>query len=383
MDSLGVFLLIFTTFSGNPMSLSLADDVPVVLVTWDFPEATQEAWDTITGDGSAVDAAEKACNFCELEPSLCRFSVGYGNRIDDTGEPTLDAMIMDGITHDVGAVGGIRRVKKAISVARMVMEYTKHTLLVGDSASNFAHTFGDFEDESLKTNKTRVNYDNWNENNCQPNFWENVTPDPSTSCGPYTPAQPPSRETAAKIDKDNHDTIGIVVIGSDKNVACGTSTNGLNHKIAGRVGDSPIVGAGCYVDNDVGGAAATGNGDIMIRLLPSYQAVENMRRGLSAKEASAEALSRIAYKYNDFRGAIIAVNKEGDYGAECYGYTTVEITYRTGSMTNITVEEIQCTVEPKKPSVGSGNLVRPNVILCIASLYLSLKALTLKYTLPL
>ncbi|XP_070553567.1 N(4)-(Beta-N-acetylglucosaminyl)-L-asparaginase-like [Ptychodera flava] len=373
MDSFGVFLLIFSIFSGNQRCLCSADDLPVVLVTWKYPEATQEAWDTISGDRSAVDAVEKGCNLCELEPSLCRFTVGYGNKIDDTGEPTLDAMIMDGITHDVGAVGGIRRVKKAISVARMVMEYTKHTLLVGDSASTFAHTFGNFANESLETNRSRNNYDTWIGNNCQPNFWENVTPNPSTSCGPYTPAQPSSSETAAKIDKDDHDTIGIVVVGSDKNVACGTSTNGLSYKIAGRVGDSPIVGAGCYADNDVGGAAATGNGDIMIRLLPSYQAVENMRRGLSAKEASAEALSRIAYKYNDFRGAIIAVNKEGDYGAACYGYTTVEITYRTGSMANITVEEIQCTVEPKKPSIGSGSLVRPSVILCIVSLFLSFR----------
>ncbi|XP_070552391.1 N(4)-(beta-N-acetylglucosaminyl)-L-asparaginase-like [Ptychodera flava] len=288
-----VFHLFFAFLSCNPNAVLASDELPVVLVTWKYPEATIGAWDSITGSGSAVDAVEKACNICEDNPSICRDSVGFGNKVDDRGDVTLDAMIMDGITHDVGAVGGIGRVKRAISAARFVMEHTRHSLLIGEQAAIFAHNFGKLPNESLQTERSRNNYETWSNNRtCQPNFWENVTPDPSSSCGPYSPAEPSSREILHELDIDDHDTIGIVVIDEDSNVACGTSTNGLSYKIAGRVGDSPIVGAGCYADNDVGGAAATGNGDIMIRLLPSYQAVENMRRGMSPSEASAEALSR-------------------------------------------------------------------------------------------
>ncbi|XP_077984639.1 N(4)-(Beta-N-acetylglucosaminyl)-L-asparaginase-like [Glandiceps talaboti] len=332
-------------------SLTLADDLPIVLVTWKYPEATLAAWDELK-TGSPVDAVEAGCNVCEVSPQLCRYSVGFGNKVDDKGEPTLDAMIMDGKTHDVGAVGGLRRVKKAITAARYVMDNTKHTLLAGDLASDFAQNFGKLPDETLKTDRSNNVYQSWLNESCQPTFWENVTPDPTTQCGPYQPKQSTNEEAAAKLSENDHDTIGMVVIGANKDVSVGTSTNGLNHKIAGRVGDSPIVGSGSYADNDVGGAAATGNGDIMMRFMPSYQAVENMRRGMSPSEAAAEALSRIAYRYKDFGGAVIAANIQGEYGAQCYGYDSVEITYMTGSLSNITVEAIECTVEAKKPSVG-------------------------------
>ncbi|XP_006820273.1 N(4)-(Beta-N-acetylglucosaminyl)-L-asparaginase-like [Saccoglossus kowalevskii] len=343
--------------------------LPVVVVTWSYPEATSKAWEVVSGNSyTAVDAVEQGCNVCEDDPVLCHLSVGYGGIVDTSGEPTLDAMIMDGSTHDVGAVGGIKNIKRAISVARLVKDHTRHTLLVGDSATSFATAFGGLDNESLENNVTRTRYEDWLDDKCQPNFWENVTPDPSQQCGPYSPGSSKSAERSAKLDKDNHDTIGMVVISSDGNVAVGTSTNGLSFKIAGRVGDSPIVGAGSYADNDIGGAAATGNGDIMMRFLPSYQAVENMRHGMTPTEACAEALSRIAYRYEDFDGALIAVSKDGDYGAACYGYEDVDVTIRTPSMVTYSVINIKCTVQAKQASSAAYVTTLPKMMAIFVTL---------------
>ncbi|XP_038055108.1 putative N(4)-(beta-N-acetylglucosaminyl)-L-asparaginase GM21137 [Patiria miniata] len=130
-----------------------------------------------------------------------------------------------------------------------------------------------FKEESLATNTSINEWKQWKANNCQPNFRQNVQPDPTKSCGPYHPdyarSHPVEPRYNSEVDKGNHDTIGMLVIDRDGNIAGGTTTNGANHKVPGRVGDSPIVGAGCYVDNDVGGAVATGDGDVMMRFLPS------------------------------------------------------------------------------------------------------------------
>ncbi|RZC36178.1 Asparaginase 2 domain containing protein, partial [Asbolus verrucosus] len=166
----------------------------------------------------------------------------------------------------MGAVGGLRRVKSAMKVARNVLDYTTHSFIVGDLATEFAKKFK-FPEESLSTNYSLNIRKEWKSNKCQPNFWRNVKPDPTLNCGPYEP----TTSTAASHDyssSDSHDTIGMIAIDENGNVVAGTSTNGLTHKIPGRVGDSPIAGAGAYADNDVGAAVATGNGDLMMRFLP-------------------------------------------------------------------------------------------------------------------
>ncbi|XP_006820274.2 N(4)-(Beta-N-acetylglucosaminyl)-L-asparaginase-like [Saccoglossus kowalevskii] len=328
------------------------------------------AYETIQDGGSAVDSVEVGCNFCEDYPSGCRYSVGYEGTVDEDGEATLDAMIMDGITHDAGGVGGLRRVKRAISVARDVMDHTKHSLLVGDQATDFARDFGEFAEEDFDSDVNEQLHEEWEEADCQPNFWENVTPDPTTQCGPYSPIEE-SVSSKTVTGPDNHDTIGMVVIDVDSNVAVGTSTNGLDHKIPGRVGDSPIIGSGAYADNEVGGAAATGDGDIMMRFLPSYQAVENMRHGMTPSEACDEALSRIAYRYEDFSGAVIAANLLGEYGAACYGYKQVEITVMNPSMEKEEFIDIVCDVVGKQPATrdceaSNAGITLPNV-LCIVT----------------
>ncbi|XP_053734443.1 N(4)-(beta-N-acetylglucosaminyl)-L-asparaginase isoform X1 [Synchiropus splendidus] len=240
--------------------------LPLVVNTWPFRDATAAAWSTLKSGGSVLDAVEKGCARCETDQ--CDGTVGFGGSPDEFGETTLDAMIMDGDTMEVGAVADLRRIKNAIGVARAVMEHTDHTLLVGESATLFAESMG-FISEDLTTNKSLNIFEQWLKGNCQPNYHKKVVPDPSKSCGPYKPVatvQQSKRPRHANID--SHDTIGMIAIDAYGHVAAGTSTNGLTHKVPGRVGDSPVVGAGAYADSSVGAAAATGDGDLMMRFLP-------------------------------------------------------------------------------------------------------------------
>ncbi|KAI9521461.1 hypothetical protein NQZ68_007777 [Dissostichus eleginoides] len=273
------------------------------------------AWNALQSGGSVLDALEKGCARCEMEQ--CDGSVGYGGSPDETGETTLDAMIMNGDTMEVGAVADLRRIKNAIGVARAVMEHTEHTLLVAESASVFAENMG-FVAEDLTTNNSVNIFSQWLKGNCQPNYRKNVFPDPSKSCGPYKPRATVRQNTGAQlVNTRSHDTIGMIVLDQHGHLAAGTSTNGLTHKIPGRVGDSPIVGAGAYADSSAGAASATGDGDLMMRFLPSYLAVELMRAGADPSAACKTAISRIKRHYSDFFGAIICANTTGHYGAAC------------------------------------------------------------------
>ncbi|KAF7244069.1 N(4)-(beta-N-acetylglucosaminyl)-L-asparaginase, partial [Varanus komodoensis] len=362
-----LLLLLETVARGLAAASGGIPQLPLVINTWAFRKATETAWSTLQAGGSELDAVEKGCGQCEIEQ--CDGSVGYGGNPDEHGETTLDAMIMDGNTMQVGAVADLRRIKNAIGVARKVIEHTRHTLLVGESASLFAESMG-FQSEDLTTQNSLAVYLKWLNRSCQPNFWKNVTPDASKSCGPYKPAAEFSKEeqktSERKIQVHNHDTIGMIVIGKTGHIVAGTSTNGADHKIQGfvllqykyqlhmnkmcypcfnsvvsvkrgymensklpsltsslylinirRVGDSPIAGAGAYADSTAGAAAATGDGDVMMRFLPSYQAVEYMRTGMDPAMACQNVISRIK-KYDPyFFGAVICANTTGSYGAAC------------------------------------------------------------------
>ncbi|KZS13141.1 Uncharacterized protein APZ42_021780 [Daphnia magna] len=294
--------------------------LPAVINTWAFTNATNRAWEVLYKNGkSALDAVEQGCSVCENEQ--CDGTVGFGGSPDENGETTLDAMIMDGPTHRCGAVASMKNIKSAISVARKVMEHTDHTLLVGEGATQFAVEMG-FPYENLTTNESSEIWQEWKNRNCQPNFWMNVLPIPERSCGPYTPYEVQKETEFGTKDepKKSHDTIGMVAIDVDGKMASGTSTNGARHKIPGRVGDAPIIGSGSYVDQEIGGAAATGDGDVLMRFLPSFATVEHMRSGMTPSTAAAYSLKRIANYYPRFEGAVVAMRKNGEFGAACHGF---------------------------------------------------------------
>ncbi|XP_053967353.1 putative N(4)-(beta-N-acetylglucosaminyl)-L-asparaginase GA14866 [Anastrepha ludens] len=325
--------------------------LPLVINTWAFTEANAAAWRVLNHHGNALDALVEGCATCER--LQCDGTVGYGGSPDENGETTLDAMIMDGSNMNIGAVAGLRQVKNVISVARHVLEHTKHTLLVGDAASNFAEAMG-FRRESLTTNKSKDIWTKWRHQFCQPNYWVNVYPDPTKNCGPYSPIsweindQVKSTRYEYQIGRWNHDTIGMIVIDANGQIYAGTSTNGASHKIPGRVGDSPIPGAGAYADNEIGAAVATGDGDVMMRFLPALIAVEGLRAGNNPSVAAEIAMQRIVRHYPDFSGGLVVVNRMGNYGAACVGMSKFPYSIVNGdAKQNTRVEYKYCKEIPK------------------------------------
>ncbi|XP_022913427.2 N(4)-(Beta-N-acetylglucosaminyl)-L-asparaginase-like [Onthophagus taurus] len=325
---------------------------PIVVGTWVFSlGGTQSAWNDLKNGADGVDSLVSGCSYCEQ--GNCGLTVGFGGSPDESGETTLDALIYDGKTMDVGAVADLRRVKNAVGVAKHVLQHTKHSILAGDQATEFAKQMG-FTEESLSTNVSTDMWETWRNGNCQPNYWKNVDPDPTQYCGPYTPLNRNNIRfhnivSDSEIDIHlTHDTIGMVVIDNDDNIVAGTSTNGLRHKIAGRVGDSPIAGSGAYADNEVGGACATGDGDTMLRFVPSFLAVEEMRNGKTPKEAADEAIARISKHYPNFSGAVIAVNKNGEVGAACNYMVEFPYTVMTDDYSEPQILTVPCTNTPRE-----------------------------------
>lgn len=309
----------------------------MVINTWGgpFTAATDAAYlALLESETSALDAVEIGCSTCEA--NQCDGSVGYGGSPDENCETTLDAMIMDGTTMKSGAVAALRRIKDAISVARAVLEHTTHTLLAGDFATDFAIANG-FVAQNLTTEASAASCAQWKAGGCQPNYRINVTPDPAQSCGPYAPTSLNSSSSSAAAayqsrgSPEGHDTISMIALHSSGVMAAGTSTNGAGRKVPGRVGDGPITGSGSYVDGDVGGCGATGDGDIMMRFLPCYQAVENLRLGMSPQSAAEDAVRRMLRKYPDVQSGIVVVDNEGAHGGAGSGWTFT-YAYRGGGM---------------------------------------------------
>uniref|UniRef100_A0A1I8M789 N(4)-(beta-N-acetylglucosaminyl)-L-asparaginase n=1 Tax=Musca domestica TaxID=7370 RepID=A0A1I8M789_MUSDO len=312
------------------------ENLPLVINTWAFTEANEAAWSTLKAGGSAIDSLVKGCTTCE--ELQCDGTVGYGGSPDENGETTLDAMIIDGSNMNMGAVAGMKEIKSASKVARFVLEHTKHSMLVGEAATNFATMMG-MQRESLSTPKSQTIHKEWLKNKCQPNFWINVVPDSNKQCGPYKPqsvANSHSKQQyySYKVDQYNHDTIGMIVIDKEGQIFAGTSTNGATHKIPGRVGDSPIPGAGAYADNAVGAAVATGDGDVMMRFLPSFLAVELLRMGATPEDAATECMQRIARFYPSFSGGLVVATRMGQFAAACVGMDKFPYSVAFGSANN-------------------------------------------------
>ncbi|KAI1178304.1 asparaginase [Nemania sp. FL0916] len=327
----------------NCSSAGSSPGLPMVINTWGGPfvAATDAAYLSLLEEQtSALDAVELGCSTCEA--NQCDGSVGFGGSPDENCETTLDAMIMDGTSMKSGSVAALRRVKNAVGVARAVLEHTTHTLLAGDFAADFAVANG-FVAENLTTPDSAAACAAWKAAGCQPNYRINTVPDPSSSCGPYSPSQlNPDNYTAqlqARGVPEGHDTISMIALHSSGTMAAGTSTNGASHKIPGRVGDGPITGSGSYVDGDVGGCGATGDGDVMMRFLPCYQAVESLRHGMTPKAAAEDAVRRMVRKYPDVQSGIVVVNKKGEHGGAGSGWTFT-YAYRGGTMNETAVVSV-------------------------------------------
>lgn len=266
---------------------------PIVLSTWRFGiEANQAAWAILSKNGKALDAVEAGVMVPEGDPN--ERSVGYGGRPDRDGRITLDACIMDELSN-IGSVAGLEFIKHPISVARAVMEKTPHVMLVGDGALQFALSQG-FKKENLMVEESEKEWKEW------------------LKKSEYKPI--------ANIE--NHDTIGMIALDSHGNLSGACTTSGMAFKMHGRVGDSPIIGAGLYVDNEIGAATATGHGEEVIRIAGCHLVVELMRQGKTPQQACEEAVARVVKlmdlrkkNLKDIQVGFIALNKNGETGSYC------------------------------------------------------------------
>lgn len=256
---------------------------------------TGTAWDVLQQGGSPLDAAVKATNISEIDPRDP--TVGYGGDPNEEGFLQLDASVMSGPDGNAaGAVAALENIKTPSSVARLVMERTDHLLLVGKGALKFAKMHG-FKEENLLTDEARQHWLEWKENLSERDYY-----------------RPPQKKDDGE---EEGGTINVLVLDAKGDIAGVTSTVGHRFKIVGRVGDSPIIGAGLYVDNAVGAAGATGHGEESIKVCASFLAVEKMREGMSPREACRYVCRRVADRHNGkpmFGLKIVALNKAGDYG---------------------------------------------------------------------
>ncbi|HWW00988.1 MAG TPA: N(4)-(beta-N-acetylglucosaminyl)-L-asparaginase [Candidatus Acidoferrum sp.] len=264
-------------------------EAPLIVSTWPFGKpANDAALKTLLEGGSILDAVEWGIQVTEVDPAVT--SVGLKGKPNAAGVVQLDACIMSGPGHRAGSVAALEGIRHPISAARLVMEKTSHVMLVGEGARMFALEQGL---EGVEVN-SREAYEKWKDRS----------------------SSQPAR--AAEPKKGNHDTIALLVLGADRTIAGGCSTSGLAGKLPGRVGDSPIIGSGLYVDNHVGAAGATGVGENVMRYCGSFLVVEYMRQGLHPQAACEQTIRRIARQ--DPKGLNLSINfvaldKQGRYGA--------------------------------------------------------------------
>ncbi|NND88135.1 MAG: N(4)-(beta-N-acetylglucosaminyl)-L-asparaginase [Flavobacteriaceae bacterium] len=266
----------------------MKNSLPVALCTWRFTKANAKAGEALENGASALDAVIEGVSV--EEANLKNTTVGKGGAPDREGNVTLDACVMNS-EGDCGAVLYVENITHVAALARLVMEKTPHVILAGEGAEEFAYEQG-FEKEELLTESSKLAWEEW------------------LKTSEYKPI----------INIENHDTIGMLAIDKNGDIAGACTSSGLSYKMKGRVGDSPIIGSGLFIDNEVGGAVATGMGEEVIKTVGSFLIVELMRNGMSPQQACETAIERIITKndsYKNFQIAYIALNKAGETGAYC------------------------------------------------------------------
>ncbi|MBI3500181.1 MAG: N(4)-(beta-N-acetylglucosaminyl)-L-asparaginase [Bacteroidetes bacterium] len=289
--AMGAIGLVTPSLKGEEKKLSAVSpfragaSFPLVIATWNNLGATEAAWKSIQQNGTALDGVEAGVRVPEADPE--NDSVGLGGLPDRDGHVTLDACIMDK-NGNAGSVTFLENIVHPISVARKVMEKTPHVMLSGEGAFKFAIDNG-FKKENLLTEKSKKAWEEWKKTS------------------KYEPI----------VNYENHDTIGMLALDKENNISGACTTSGLSYKMHGRVGDSPIIGAGMFCDNEVGGACATGVGEFVMKTLGSFLVVELMRQGKTPQQACEEAINRIVkkYDYKKFQVGYLAVNKNGETGS--------------------------------------------------------------------
>jgi N4-(beta-N-acetylglucosaminyl)-L-asparaginase len=278
----------------------------IVISTWDAGlEANKAAWKILGTGGRALDAVEQGVMVTESSQNCC---VGLGANPDRDGFVTLDACIMDEF-YNCGSVAFLERIKHPISVARRVMEKTPHVMLVGSGAQQFAIAEGFPLEEQKLSPDAQKTYNEWLKKS---EYKPVINIENKGNHGPFSPARFDTGEW-------NHDTIGMVAMDAKGNLSGSCTTSGMGFKMRGRLGDSPIIGAGLFVDNEIGACTATGQGEDVIRIAGSHTVVELMRQGLAPEQACKKAIERIVKikkeKAKEIQVAFIALNKKGQVGS--------------------------------------------------------------------
>lgn len=279
---------------------------PISICTWGFVKANETAGSSLTAGMNALDAAIKGV--AVEEENIKNTTVGKGGAPDREGNVTLDACVMNQ-NGDCGAVVCVEGYTNVAAIAKRVMLETPHVMLAGKGAEEFAQKQG-FKKEDLLTDESKTAYREW------------------LKTSEYKPI----------INIENHDTIGMICMDSNGDIAGACTTSGLSYKMKGRVGDSPIIGAGLFIDNEIGGAAATGMGEEIMKSVGSFLIVELMRNGMSPQAACEEAVMRTIKKnpdYKNFQVAYVAMNKAGETGSYCIHRGFAMMEFRDGKNNRI------------------------------------------------
>ncbi len=340
--------------SGEPPARRAASATTPIIITSHENQtgqnAVEEAWSILADGGMALDAVERGANIIELDPE--DMSVGMGGLPNDQGVIQLDASIMDGRTYNAGSVAALENTVHASSVARLVMERTDHVMIVGPAAREFADSFG-IPEQDLMTDRTRQAFLRWREAHSENDDWgppDHLITQGGEQGGPGSGAGAPSSpEGGADF---TYGTTNVLAVDANGDVAGITTTSGLSWKINGRIGDSPIIGAGLYVDNDVGAAGATGRGEDVIKSCASFYIVMRMREGRSPQEACEDAIQLIVEKYRNVNPdfvppeKFVAINKAGEFGCAWMGISgTPHMSVRNGD--GLLVYEGTASLQPQ------------------------------------
>ncbi|XP_022232418.2 L-asparaginase-like protein GA18140 [Drosophila obscura] len=318
-----------------------------MISTGNYTDANREAWLVLrTGSQQTRQSVIQGCMYCQDSDNCGRLLSG-ASAPDTSGGITLEAALIDGTDMRYGAVAGLAGIRNAIGVAHDVLRYTNHSLLVGEAAASFAEAMG-HKKENISTLNTKELLLAWRLANCQPNFWRNVRPLANASCGAFSPLPQEQHQRELRqeypIEQGHYDQVGFLALDIKGYIHAASLSSGARFRIPGRVGDAAVPGAGIYADNKVGGALATGDGDVLMRFLPALLAVEALRAGQSPAKAAEGVMRRLLRHHTEFNGGLVVVSRWGIYSAVCAGLDEFQfVVSGDGSSRHMPrVERIKC-----------------------------------------